>query len=132
MRRETFRYLEAELRDYPQTVYMLQTMTRDLLSRPSPGVIPVFSVGRSDPTGRQATALLSHRLIQQAQRITQAISAVWRVLDSPQKRLIRLRYWRTPPASWAMISAELKVSESTCRWWRKRIIDAIAEELGMC
>jgi len=134
LRRGTFQHVESELYAYHDTKKEIVRLKNEILYA-SPNRDENVGGGRSnlpsDPTGRTATLLATHRKIEQLERIVEAIESVVERLPEKKKRLVQLRYWDKPRTlTWDGIALRLDVSRRTAMNWRDEIVYAIAEKLG--
>jgi len=130
----TFKHIESEIYLYEETMREIKRIRSEIIwARP-----PFNNIGRGkgniyrrDPTGMAATTLLTHRRLEQLERIASAIRTVYEELPEEKKRLVQLRYWTKPQTrTWAGIAQMLHISERQARRWRDEIVLAIAERLG--
>lgn len=134
IRKGTFQYIESELFAYHETRQEIVRLKNDLLY--GSNTPDSTGGGRSnlpgDPTGRTGTLLVTHRRIEQLERITDAIESVYERLPADKKKFIYLRYWKRPQLlTWDGIAAELNVSRRQAFRWRDEVIWAIAEKSGL-
>ena len=95
----------------------------------------LYGGGRSnlptDPTGRTATLMVTHRRIEQLERIVDAIDSVYNRLPEEKQKLVKLRYWSKPQKlTWDGIAGRLHISKRQAFRWRDEIVYAIASKLG--
>lgn len=131
--RGAFRHVEAELYAYHDTKREIVRLKNDILH--SSSYFEPIGGGRSnlpgDPTGNTATLMVTHRKIEQLERIVEAIESVVERLPEKKRRLVQLRYWDKPRTlTWDGIALRLEVSRRTAMNWRDEIVYAIAEKLG--
>jgi len=128
-----FKHVESELYRFHETHREIQRIRNEILfSSPSRDDNVGGSRGNlpGDPVGRKAI-LLTHRKLEQMERIVEAIRDVYDQLPDEKKKLIRLRYWVKPQTrTWAGIAQMLHISERQARRWRDEIVFMIAERLG--
>lgn len=134
LRRGTFQHVESELYAYHETKKEIVRLKNEILYASAP---PDENIGGSrgnmpgDPTGRTAVLLVTHRKIEQLERIVEAIESVVERLPEKKKRLVQLRYWDKPRTlTWDGIALRLNVSRRTAINWRDQIVTSIAEILG--
>lgn len=133
LKRGVFQHVEGELAAYWETVRELEELKKDFLHAQ-----PFREhVGRgrsnlvSDPTGNTAILMVSHRRIEQMERIVRAIEQIYKELTTEKKRLVQMRYWTRPQSrTWEGIAQELYISERQARRWRDQIINGIANRIG--
>jgi RinA family phage transcriptional activator len=128
-----FRHIESELYSYEDTKQEIERLRNDIIHA-SP-VTDNPEGGRSnavgDPTGRVATLLLTHRRLEQLEKIVEAIERVYRALPEEKQILIKLKYWKQPQTlTWEGIAQKVHVSRRQVLRWRDAILYAIAEQLG--
>jgi len=134
LRRGTFQHVESELYAYHDTKKEIVRLKNEILYA-SPNRDENVGGGRSnlpsDPTGRTATLLATHRKIEQLERIVEAIESVIEKLPEEKKKLVKLRYWDRPRRlTWDGIAGELHVSRRQAMRWRDEIVYQIAEKIG--
>lgn len=134
LRRGTFQHVESELYAYHDTKKEIVRLKNEILHA-SPVRDENVGGGRGnlpgDPTGRTAVLMVTHRRIEQLERIVDAIESVVERLPEKKKQLVKLRYWDKPRTlTWDGIALRLDVSRATAIRWRDEIVYAIAEKLG--
>lgn len=134
LKRGTIKHIESEIYSYWDSMREVKAIRAALIAR-NPFLDENVGGGRSnlpgDPTGSAAAALVSHARLQELERITGAIRAVYDQLPPEKKRLVELRYWTKPQTrTWEGIAQELNVGRRTAFRWRDEIIHAIAGRLG--
>jgi RinA family phage transcriptional activator len=134
LRGETFRYLEAELRDYNTTKARLVDLTREITER---GMGIAYDAQRadqaassewSDPTPKRAGALAANPHLLRLRAVVNGIEAVLERLPERWRRLVEVYYFERWPHD--RIEAELAAADRTTRDWRRAVVTALAEELG--
>lgn len=127
----TFKHVENELFCYWETVKEVKRLRADIIH-----ATPVRdSEGRGnlpgDPTGRTAVVLMTHRRLEQMERVVNAIRTVFDGLEPEKQRLIQLKYWTRPQTrTWEGIAQELHISRRQALRWRDQIVQDIAIHLG--
>lgn len=133
IRKGTFQHIESELYAYHETRAEIIKLKNDILYGSNPPDATGGGRGNlpGDPTGRTAALILSHKRIEQLEKIAEAIESVQERLPEDKQRFIYLRYWKKPQLlTWDGIAVELKVSRRQAFRWREEIIWAISEKLG--
>jgi len=135
VKRAVFRYVEAELYDYPATKAEYEELRRAICERAMPGSIlklPTDASGGevTDPTFRSTTVLLANRRLARMGEVIRAIDRVFRRLPRHKQRLVALKYWRRRPDREVMEA--LHVSERTFYRWRREVVAAVGQHLGLC
>lgn len=129
-----FQHIESEIFRYHETKKEVNRLRQEIMyGKPFDENI---GGGRSnlpgDPTGNIATAVVTNRKLQNMERFVHAIETVYEQSTDEHKRLIRLKYWTKPQTrTWEGIAQELNVGRMTAFRWRKEIVYAIAELLGL-
>jgi len=129
----TFKHVESELYAYHDTKKEIERLKNNILhASPTPDRT---GGGRSnipnDPTGRTATLMVTHRKIEQLERIANAIESVYERLPAEKQKLVQLKYWTKPQTlTWEGIALKLDVSRRTAINWRDEIVYVVAELLG--
>lgn len=129
----TFKHIESELYSYWESVEELKRLKADVLYS-----TPTFDdVGGgksnipSDPTSRKVTVLLTHRRIEQLEKVVESIRKVYGKLPDDKRKLVQLKYWTVPQTlNWEGIAQKIPVSRRTAINWRDEIVYKIADELG--
>lgn len=133
LRTGTFKHVESELYHYHETKKEIARLKSYVLHA-SP--VPDRTGGGrsnmpSDPTGKTGTLLVTHRKIEQLERIVGVIDEVYSGLPEEKKKLIRLKYWTKPQKlTWDGIADKIPVSKRQALRWRDDIVFSIAELLG--
>lgn len=137
LQKATFKHIEAELYQYPNTVKEIKKRRMELLhpyleevdENQGQGVNSVRSISR--PTERMATRLTADKRLRNLEEIAEAIESVYNDLNDKQKVFVRMRYWSgINNASPVMIAIETDVSERTVHNYKRRIVEAIGERVG--
>jgi RinA family phage transcriptional activator len=134
LRRGTFQHIESELYAYHDTRKEIVRLKNEILHGSAP-LDENVGGGRSnlpgDPTGRTAVLMVTHRRIEQLERIVDAIESVVDRLPEKKQELVKLRYWTRPQTlTWDGIAMRLEVSRRTAINWREEVVYAIAEKIG--
>jgi len=134
LKRGTFQHVESELFAYHDTQREIVRLKNEILhgkGNDDENVGGGRSSMPSDPTGRTAVLLTSHKKLEQLQNITDAIESVINRLPNDKRRMIELRYWTRPQTlTWDGIADKLHVSRRTALNWRDEIIQAVALRAG--
>lgn len=134
LKRGTFQHIESELYAYYDTCKEIEIMKNEIIhgkGYEDENVGGGRSGFISDPTGRTAVLLISHKKLEQLQNISNAISSVYELLPPEKKRMIKLRYWtRSQTLTWEGVANEVPAHRATVIRWRNEVIYAIAEKLG--
>lgn len=137
LQKATFKHIEAELYQYPNTVKEIKKRRMELLypyleevdENQGQGVNSVRDISR--PTERMATRLTADKRLRNLEEIAEAIESVYNDLNDKQKDFVRMRYWSgRNNASPVMIAMETDVSERTVHNYKRRIVEAIGERIG--
>lgn len=126
------RHIESELFSYENTKKEIERLRNDIIhASPVTDNPEARSNAVGDPTGRVATLLLTHRRLEQLEKIVEAIERVYRALPRDKQRLIELKYWTSPQTlTWEGIAQKVHISRRQALRWRDGILYAIAEQLG--
>ena len=133
MKRAVFRYVEAELYDYPFTVKEIARLRADIVlggMALENALLQQHAGGQQpDPTREKAIRLITNRRLRRMEETVAAIERVFDGLPPGMQRLVQLRYWER----WGMghIMAELHISERTYYRWRAAVVKAVAVEMGL-
>jgi RinA family phage transcriptional activator len=133
IRKATFKHVESEIFGYHDTLKEIDRLKKNILYASSP--VDTNGGGRSnlpsDPTGRVATIMLTHRSIVQLELIVNSISEVYTQLPEDKQKFVRLKYWTKPQTlTWDGIARKLNVSNRQAFRWRDEIVYAISEKIG--
>lgn len=133
IKREIKSYIEAELRDYNQTLRDISEARQDLLlATHTPDNVGGHGYDIGDPTQARAFKLVTNRRISHMERICTAIATVIGALPEEKYRLVELKYWTRPQTlTDDGIALKLNISRRTYYNWKNGIIMALAEELGL-
>ena len=133
MRREIKAYIEAELRDYNDTLRQIGEDKNELiLSSHSPDDSGIRGTDISNPTYNKAVQLMTNKRIRRMEDTCRAISNVLDGLQSEKYRLVELKYWTKPQIlTDEGIARELSCDRRTLYRWVDGIILALAKEMGL-
>lgn len=133
MKRAVFRYVEAELYDYPFIKRELEDLRAAIIEEgPDPGKVVV---GRektrfTDPTYTKAQRLLTNRRLSRMEDTVRAIEEVLGRLSAEKRRLVELKYFQGRLSNLGVADA-LNVSLRTFYYWRGQIVRTVAVEMGL-
>jgi len=133
MKREIKAYIEAELRDYHDTLKAIQEDRATLLnSTPAPDNIGGTSYDIGNPTQAKALQLMTNRRIKRMDDTCRAIAKVIDALPEDKYKLVMLRYWTRPQTlTDEGIAREIGIDRSTLYRWADGIIKLIGIEFGL-
>lgn len=134
IKKSTFQYVESELYDYHETRKEIVRLKNDILygsAQPDNN-----GGGRSnlpgDPTGKMGILLVSHKKIENLERMVSAIESVYEALPEDKKKMVFLKYWARPQTlTWDGVALEVDAHRTTVMRWRDEIICAIAIKAGL-
>jgi len=132
MKKQTKIYIEAELRDYKQTLQELAGLRDDLLNTSS-GALDGMPRGTetSDPTYQKVSRLIMDRRIKRLELVVNGIEKIISQLDAEKMWLVELKYWQKPrQLTNAGIARRMSIDKRTVIRWSSSICYAIALELG--
>lgn len=129
MKKSVFRYIEAELYDYHETLKEIDLLREEIIEG-SQRLASGKSTHISDPTASKVSRLLMDRRIRRLEEVATAIGRVYDNIPREKQRLIELKYWDKRYTNTG-VAQELHVGEMTFYRWRRHIIEAIAQELGL-
>lgn len=130
LNRETYKYIEAELRGYHASRRELKQMEVDIIT-----AAPVIdnpegsSSGTGDPTGRKALQVMNDKRLIRLHSVISAVESTYELLNDEERRLIALRYWSNKYKDIG-VADELHISRWTLYRWADKIVLAIAVKLG--
>ncbi|NPV72130.1 MAG: transcriptional regulator [Firmicutes bacterium] len=134
MNRAVFRYVEAELYDYPWTKQEIARLRVDIALEGS-GVEAallaqhVSGGQQADPTLAKTIRLLTNRRLKRMEETVAAIERVYDRLPPEKQRLVDLKYWQR--YSNLAVATRLHISRATFYRWRAEVVTAVAVELGL-
>lgn len=135
LRQDTFRYLEAELRDYPETKAKLQEVVAEIIGGGMGIAYDVQAHRRdaspqwSDPTPARASSLAQHMLVGRMRAAISAVERLWERLPAEERKLMELYYWQRRLRG--ETAHTLGISEATLGRRRHAIVEALAEQMGL-
>ena len=132
MKRATYRYIEAEIYDYPSTVEEITRLRQEIIEGGSPDDTQtrVQSNRLSDPTADRATRLVMDKRLRRLEEVRNAIDRVYQNLDPDRKRLVEMKYWEKR-LTHTGIAEDLHIGERTFYRWKDDVVKAVALELGL-
>lgn len=134
LKRGTFQHVESELFAYYDTQKEIVRLKNEILhgkTSEDENVGGGRSSLPSDPTGRTAIILISHKKLEQLQNIVDAIESVYNQLPVGKQKLIQMRYWTKPQLlNWDGVADKLHISRRTALNWRDEIVIATAIKTG--
>jgi len=133
LKKGTIKHVESELFAYHDTKKEIEQIRDDIIRSTPYNDNPEGgrSSERGDPTARTVETLVTHRKLEQLERITKAIDNIYTSLPEERKRLVKLKYWTKPQTlTWDGIARELNVSRRQAIRWRDDILHSIADRVG--
>lgn len=132
VRKGTFQHIESELYNLEDTKKDLMRIRNEILNRSSqPNETGIRGSLPSDPTGLTATILLTNRVIEEAEKVINAIESVHSRLPVEKQQLMKIKYWTRPQTlTWDGIALKMDISRATAIRWRDEVIYAVADVLG--
>jgi RinA family phage transcriptional activator len=133
VRTGTFKHVESELYAFHDTKKEIIRLKNEILyASPPPndtgggrGNLP------GDPTGTIGSLMVTHKRIEQLERIIDSIQDAYNQLPEEKQKLIHLKYWAKPQRlTWDGIANKLNVSRRQALYWRDEIVYAITEKIG--
>lgn len=133
MKREIKAYIEAELRDYHDTLQAIEDDREMLIdSAPVPNNIGGTNYDIGNPTQAKALQLITNRRVKRMEDTCRAIAKVIDALPEDKYKLVMLRYWTRPQTlTDEGIAREIGIDRSTLYRWADSIIKCIGIELGL-
>ena len=133
IRREIKAYIEAELRDYNDTLRQISEDRNDiLLATPVHDNNRGHSYDISNPSHERAIKLITNKRIKRMEQTCRAIEAVVGSLPEDRFKLVDLKYWTKPQTlTDTGIAIKLNISQRTYYNWKDAVIMALALELGL-
>lgn len=135
IRQASMRVIEAEIRNYHQTVQTLRELEESIALPGQQGELSdsTRSTDPGDPTPSRAYRMMTSAQLLEIRRRVEAIEYMLRILKaSPEPArydLIRLAYW---DGRYTVIGIcdQLKISKTTYYRWRREALQLVAERLG--
>lgn len=133
IRREIKAYIEAELRDYNDTLRAISEDRNELLlSSPAYENTGGTSYDVGDPTQARAVKLMTNKRIRRMEQTCKAIEAVLNALPEEKYRLVELKYWTKPQTlTDEGIAREINIDRRTLYRWADGIILSVGIEMGL-
>lgn len=133
IKREIKAYIEAELRDYNDTLRSIAIDRQELLlESPAPDDIGGTNYNIGNPTQARAMALLTNKRIRRMEETCKAIRNVVDALPEDKYRMVELRYWTRPQMlTDEGIAQEIGCDRRTLYRWADGIIVALGIEMGL-
>ncbi len=133
IRREIKAYIEAELKDYNDTLRAIGEDRHELLlASASQDKIGGTSYTIGNPTQARAIQLMTNKRIRRMESTCKAIETVINALPEEKYRLVELKYWTKPQTLTDVgISRALNISQRTYYNWKDEIIITIGIEMGL-
>lgn len=124
--KNTYRYVENEIRLYKHTQKELERLKNDLINESS--VVPeIRGTEVSDPTANKVIKISLNKKITEMEKIIAAIEKIYRTLTGDKKAVME-EYWRGRYTNQGL-AGMLGVDERTIRRWKKHIVYSVAIEL---
>lgn len=124
--KNTYRYIENEIRLYKYTEKELSRLKNDLINESS--IAPEIRGSEvGNPTLNKVLKLSLNKKITEMEKTVKAIEKVYRTLTGNRKEVME-EYWRgryTTPG----LAGKLAVDETTVRRWKRYIVYSVAIEL---
>ncbi len=131
MRKEIKAYVEAEVRDYHDTMRELADLREEILPG-QPGEFAGCVNLSSQYEQAKKIRLITNKRLGSMERTVRSIGKVIAGLDDCRYQLLELKYWqKQKKLSDVGLSQELNVDRSTVYRWLDGIILAIAVEMGL-
>ena len=133
MRREIKAYIEAELRDFNDTLRQIGEERNEILLATS---IHDNNGGHSydisDPTHDRSIKLMTNKRINRMEQIVKAIENVVGELPEDKFRMIELKYWTRPQTLTDIgICQKIPISKTAFYKWKNEVLIAIGVEMGL-
>lgn len=130
--KNTFKYIEGELRAYPQMRKELEAVKDDVIfTAPEPQEGHSSTPG--NPTMQKAikinNKIYSSPQLRQMQKTVDAIKKVYSRCEPQKRKIIELLYWQNRYTADGL-AYQMQVDRSTIYRWRKHIVYEIAIELN--
>lgn len=126
--RNTFRYVEGELKDYKRSIEKLDRLKDEIINK-APKQEEVRGTDVGDPTANKVASILKDKEVQRLEKIIKAIGKIYDMCDSKKKIIIQEKYWNHRYTD-AGIAEKLGIGESTVRRWKQNIIYTLAVEIN--
>ena len=133
IRREIKAYIEAELRDFNDTLRQIgEERNEILLASPVRDNNGGHSYDVGNPTMARSFQLMTNKRIKHMEQTCKAIENIVGELPEEKFKLVELKYWTRPQTLTDMgIAIKLNISQRTYYNWKDAIILALAIELGL-
>ena len=135
MRKETFRYIEALLYYHDENKKMLHEMEKDIILTNKNNNDENVGGGKSNVIiSKIENIIIKLDSDKKLYNMRENIKIVDEVLDhvsEPYKKLIHMKYFSKKKYSWLQICEVLHVGRRTAFRMRKKVIEEIADRLGL-
>lgn len=133
IRRELKAYIEAELRDYNDTIRSIGEEKNDLILATA---VHDNNGGTSydigNPTESKVMQLITNKRIRHMEETCRAIGNVVDGLNEEKYKLIELRYWKKPKMlTDAGIAQQINIDRATLYRWVDEILIMLGVEMGL-
>ena len=125
-----FKYIEAEVKDYHNSVAKIEEIKRDLIEETQ---VETNKGGKSlsvgNPTESKAIKIISSTQLKRLESIVKAIGAVYESSDSQRQELVKRKYWQHIYQDEGIMNV-LGIGRDTFYRWKREFILKVALKLG--
>lgn len=129
MRRDLKKYIETEIRYYPETVKEYEMLKDDII-----GSTGSRSGGRNQGVSKvvenKVVRLLTNKRLKRMEDTIKAVDYMLSKLDGTQKDFVRMYYWEKR-YTLIGVALELNCSERTLYRWVDKVCSLVAYDLGL-
>ena len=134
MRKSTFKYVESIIYHYLDDLRLIKQIETELIQR---NAYHVFKDGMPGGKGGRCSSSVEKsvetfdksRYLQTLREHTKAVKKVLDQSDEQTKQLIDKRYFKKK--EWEHVSSDLYLSRSTCFRIRDKVVESLADEVGL-
>ena len=134
MRKSTFKYIEAQLYLHQENKKMIKEIEYNIMFT-KPNTDENIGGGKSNlivsKVENSVIKLDSNKKLYTIRKIVSTVDDVYEHMSEPYQKLIELKYFKRNQYTWRGICEELHVSRATAFRMRRKIIDEIADRLGL-
>lgn len=130
LRKSTFRYIENEIYDHPETKKALEELTEDIILA-TPPYQEIRSTDVHDSTFITASLLATNKIRMRMIDTVYAIDIAFITLIPEQRDVIEDKYWTRPKLGWLVVASDHYLDKSTIYRWRTEFVEDVALRLGL-
>ena len=130
LRKSTFRYIENEIYDHPQTKISLDELTEDIILS-TPPYKEIRTPEPKDSTFYTASMLATNKIRMRMIDTVYAIDIAFIELAPEIRDILEDKYWKRAYLSWVVVAELHHMDKSTVYRWRSAFVADVARRLGL-